>query len=80
MSVGTPVQTDNGKVEAIVGAEDLAIAFCRSSHRQARRSNCKRIEKLTSSNHIHFPHCGRPLPLGCQQTRYPVISRRFQPW
>ena len=62
MSVGAPVQADDGKVQAIVGTEDLAIALGRRSHGQARRPNRKRIEKLTSSNHIHRPH-RRPLPL-----------------
>ena len=28
MSVGTPVEPDNGKIQAIVGAENLAIALC----------------------------------------------------
>ena len=53
MSVGAPVKADDSKVQAIVGTEDLAIAFSRASHGQARRSNRKRIEKLTSSYHIH---------------------------
>ena len=33
MSVATAIQTDDGKVQAIVGTQDLAIAFCRRSHR-----------------------------------------------
>ena len=53
MSVGAAVQTDDSKVQAIVGTEYLAIAFSRASDRQTRRSNRKGIEKLTSSYHIH---------------------------
>ena len=53
MSVGAPVEADDGKVQAIVGPQDLAIALGRASHGQARRPNRKRIEKLTSSYHIH---------------------------
>ena len=39
MSVGAPVKTDHSKVQAIVGAENLAIALCRAPHSQARRPN-----------------------------------------
>ena len=53
MSVGAAIQTDHGKVEAVIRAKDLAIALCRSSHGQSRRAHGKCIEKLTSCNH-HF--------------------------
>ena len=68
MSVGTPVQADHGKVQAIVGAQNLAIALGRASHGQARRSNRKRIEKLTSSYHIHVL-VGCPCRSVASQTR-----------
>ena len=60
MSVAAPIQTDNSEVEAIVGAEDLAVTLRRSSNGQARRPDCKCVEKLTSFNHIYIPHSGRP--------------------
>ena len=69
MSVGAPVQADHGKVQAIVGTEDLAIAFCRRSHRQTSRPNRKCIEKLTSSNHLHFPLSGQTSPFSHALTR-----------
>src|SRR5882672_11323844 len=51
MSICTSVQTDNRKVEAIVGAKDLSIALCRSAGSQASRADGKSIEKFTSRYH-----------------------------
>ena len=53
MSVGAAIQPNHGKVEAIIGTENLAIALCRGSHGQPRRAHRKCIEKLTSCSH-HF--------------------------
>ena len=50
MSVGAAVQTNHGKVEAVIRAKDLSIALCRRSHRKSRRAHGKCIEKLTSCN------------------------------
>src|SRR5258706_8598213 len=54
MSISTSVQTDNRKVEAIVGAKDLSIALCRSSSSQSTRADGKCIEKLTSRYHHYL--------------------------
>src|SRR5260370_41078870 len=56
MSIAAPIQSDHGKVEPIIGTEDLAIALCRSSRRQPCRAHCKCIEKLTSCNHLFIPY------------------------
>src|ERR1035441_6718300 len=69
MSIGAPIKTDNSKVEAIIGAEDLAITLCRSFHGQPRRAHCQCIEKLTSRNH-HSPQRARPCPLCRKLTRF----------
>ena len=41
MSVGAAIQTNHGKIEAIVRAENLAIALRRSSHGKPRRAHGK---------------------------------------
>src|SRR5262249_17125368 len=51
MRVATPIQTDNGEVQSIIGTHDLAVTFCRSSHGQTRSPHCQCVEKLTSCNH-----------------------------
>src|SRR6266436_1866413 len=58
MGIAASIQTDHSKVEAIVGAEDLAVTLCRRSNGQACCAQRQCIEKLTSCNH-HFPRGGR---------------------
>ena len=45
------VQSDYGKVQALVGAENLAIAFGVGADCQPRRPHSKYIEKLTTIDH-----------------------------
>ena len=77
MSVCSAIQTDDRKVQTIVGTKDLAVAFCRRSHRQTRRPNYQCIQKLTPCNH-YFPHSG-PGRSVTSQTRYLEIDGRCQP-
>src|ERR1700676_2757181 len=56
MSIPSPVQTDNRKIEAIVGTQDLTIALCRRSDRQPRCTHGKGVEKFTSCRH-HSSNC-----------------------
>ena len=53
--IGSRVEPDDGKVEAIVGAHDLAVAFGSRTNRQTSGSNSKCVEKLTSSNQFASP-------------------------
>jgi hypothetical protein len=53
--IGARVEADDGKVEAIVGAHDLAVAFGGRTNCQTCGSNSKRVEKLTSSNQFASP-------------------------
>src|SRR5579863_64820 len=55
MGIAAPIKTNYGKVETIIGAEDLGITLCRSSHGQPSRAHRQCIEKLTSCNH-DLPH------------------------
>ncbi len=55
MSIGAAMKADHSKVEAIIGAEDLAIALGGRSDRQTRGSYCKGVEKFTSSNQFVSP-------------------------
>ena len=55
MRIGPRVEADDGKVEAIVCAHDLAIAFGGGIKRQTRGSNSKRVEKLATSNQFASP-------------------------
>src|ERR1700722_1220434 len=50
MGVPAPIQPNHSKVEAIIGAEDLAITLCRRSHGQPRCAHCKSIDEFTSRN------------------------------
>ena len=52
MRVGAAVEADDGEVEAFVGAHDLAVALCGGGDCQARRADCKCVEKLPSRNHL----------------------------
>src|ERR1700728_5414419 len=49
MGIGTLVQANDCKVEAIVGPENLAVALSAGADRQARCSDCNCIEKLPTS-------------------------------
>src|SRR6202522_1872953 len=51
MSIAASVQANHCKVKAIVGAHDLAITLCCSSHGQAGRAHCECVEKFASCNH-----------------------------
>src|SRR5882724_5612232 len=77
MSIGTSVQTDNRKVQAIVGAKDLSIAPCRSSGSQSSRAEGKRIEKFTSRYHHYFSLPRPPLLAGLVQQEIPAFISAF---
>jgi hypothetical protein len=51
MRVGAAIQTNHGKIEAVVRTENLAIALRRSSHGKPGGAHGKCIEKLTSCKH-----------------------------
>src|SRR5882672_5681056 len=73
MSIGTSVQTDNRKVEAIVGAKDLSIALCRSSGSQSSRTDGKCIEKFTPRYHHLFLLTTPAIAGRTRSTRNPSI-------
>src|SRR6202043_4103828 len=52
MRIGTPVQPDDGEVEAIVGAENLTIALGGGADGQTCRACCESVEEVTSCNHF----------------------------
>ena len=63
MRVGAPIQADHREVEALVGAQDLAITLCRAAYGQSGRAHCQCVDKFTSCNH-DSPRSGQPWPLG----------------
>ena len=73
------MNADHGKVEAIVGADNLAIALGGRSNRQTCRSDSKRINKFTSSYQFFSPSkqhvrglfiCGCICVASCCRTAY----------
>src|ERR1039458_9746163 len=55
MSIGAAIEADNCKVEAIIGAENLAIAFGGRCNRQSSSAGRKGVNKFTSSYHFVSP-------------------------
>ena len=51
MRVAAAVESDDGKVEPVVGAHDLRIALCCAADGQARRSDGHRVQKFATCNH-----------------------------
>ena len=54
MGIAAPAQPHDGKVEAIVGAEYLTVAFRGRGDGHPCRAYCERIEKITPSDHFCF--------------------------
>jgi hypothetical protein len=52
MRIGAAIETDDGKVETIVGAENLPITFRAGGNRQSSRSEGKCVKKIASCNHF----------------------------
>ena len=55
MRIASRMEADNGKVKAIVGAQNLSVAFGGGLNSKARRAYCKSIEKFTSCNQFVSP-------------------------
>src|SRR5664280_3806439 len=55
MSIAAPTQAHDGKVETIVGAENLTVTLCARTDSQTCRSYRERIEKFTPTNHFVSP-------------------------
>ena len=52
VSIAATVQTNDSKVQAVVGTENLTVTFRGSTHSKASRANGNCIEKLTSREHV----------------------------
>src|ERR1035437_4135963 len=57
MSVASPMEADNCKIDAIIGAENLAITFGGRSNRQTCSTYRERVKEFTSSHHLVSPVC-----------------------
>jgi hypothetical protein len=55
VSIGARVEADHGKVDAIIGAENLTVAFSGRSESYSGGSNRQGVEKLTSCNQFISP-------------------------
>src|ERR1700685_3819746 len=55
MRVGAPIETDDSKVETIVGAENLTIALGGGSDSQSSRAYREGVEEFTSCNQFVSP-------------------------
>jgi hypothetical protein len=55
MGIAAPAQAHDGKVQAIVGTENLAVAFGRGTDSYTCRAYGKRIKEFASIQHLVSP-------------------------
>ena len=77
MRIGAAIEADDGKVETIVGTENLPITFRAGGNRQSSRSEDKCVNKIASSDHCFLrPFSGCPRPLG-DLGKHEIIMIRY---
>ena len=51
MSIAAAVETDDGEVEAVVGAQNLGVAFCGAADGEPGGPHCHGVQKFATSDH-----------------------------